>query len=67
MDNNEYIAHHIKDSSINIYDVYILELIIKSFYNESELLHNFFSWLKGSKSITIVILLADNAFEYQIT
>ena len=64
IDNNKYITHYFRDLSINIYNDYILELIIKSFYTELEKFYTFFSQLKSFKSITVVNTLANNAFKH---
>lgn len=63
---NIYVTHDFGDLSINTYDDYMLKQTIESFYTESELFHISFGQLEGSKFITVVNILADNTFKYQI-
>lgn len=67
VNNNEDIAHYFEDLSINTYDDYIPELTNELLYTGSKQFYIPFCKLKASESVTIINILADNAFKYQVT
>lgn len=65
IEDNKALAHFFADLLIDIYNNYTVES--ESFYTKLEQFHISFGQLKGFKSETVVNILTDNTFKYQIT